>query len=114
MPPSRRCAAGGGARPRGTPVSSASPGRPSACHPPPGLHLLGLSVARVSGAEVAEAARARAARRAARLAAARRPGSPSPLGLLRWAWLRAGHLAVDHTRSALILSVFAFKVRARS
>ena len=31
--------------------------------------------------------------------------------LLREALLRAGHAVADHTRNALILSVFAFKVR---
>lgn len=31
--------------------------------------------------------------------------------LLRRSWARAGHLAADHTRSTLILAVFAFKVR---
>ena len=75
----------------------------------PGFHLLGLTVARVSGGELAEGQREQAARRGARLAAARRPGSLSPLGLLREARLRLGYLVSDHTRSTLILSAFAFK-----
>jgi hypothetical protein len=39
-----------------------------------------------------------------------RRGGPWLLRLLRRGWVRAGELATDHTRSVLILSVFAFKV----
>jgi hypothetical protein len=37
-------------------------------------------------------------------------GGPWLWRLLRQGWARAGYAAADHTRSALILSVFAFKV----
>ena len=50
-------------------------------------------------------------RRQERLMAVQRRGGPWLLQLLRRGWLRAGELATDHTRSVLILSVFAFKVR---
>lgn len=51
-------------------------------------------------------------RRAERLSRLARPGGgPWLWRLLRQGWARAGHLAADHTRSTLILAVFAFKVR---
>lgn len=49
-------------------------------------------------------------RRQGRAAAAAQRGGPRLLQLARLGWLRAGELAADHTRSVLILSVFAFKV----
>lgn len=60
----------------------------------------------------AEAQRRKAAVRGAELAAVRGSG-PALLRLLREAAARAGYLFADHTRNALILSVFAFKVFSR-
>lgn len=57
-----------------------------------------------------EAGMQRQRRRQERAAAAAQRGGPWLLQLLRRGWLRAGELATDHTRSVLILSVFAFKV----
>ena len=58
-----------------------------------------------------EAERSTRARRAAELARARAKGA-LPVRLAREGVLRAGHALADHTRNALILSVFAFKARA--
>ena len=61
--------------------------------------------------------RARQQRRAdrlARLAGAGGGGGPWLWRLLRQGWARAGYAVADNTRSALILSVFAFKVRMRT
>ena len=56
--------------------------------------------------------RARQQRRADRLARLAGPSGGNWLWrLLRRGWVRAGYAVADHTRSALILSVFAFKVR---
>jgi hypothetical protein len=57
----------------------------------------------------AEAQRHKTAVRSGELAAVRGSG-PALLRLLREAAARAGYLFADHTRNALILSVFAFKV----
>lgn len=55
--------------------------------------------------------RARVRQRADRLAQLQGGrGAAWLLRLLRRAWLRTGHLVADHSRSALILAVFAFKV----
>jgi peroxin-12 len=55
--------------------------------------------------------RDRLQRRAERLSRLGHPeGGPWLWRLLRQGWARAGYAAADHTRSALILSVFAFKV----
>ena len=55
--------------------------------------------------------RDRLQRRADRFSRLGRPeGGPWLWRLLRQGWARAGYAAADHTRSALILSVFAFKV----
>jgi peroxin-12 len=77
----------------------------------PDLHLLGLVVRRVSGQEAAASERARQARRSERLRGAGAGRGPSALRALRAGWARARGAAADHTRSALVLSVFAFKVR---
>lgn len=77
----------------------------------PELHLLGLVVARVSGQDAAAAAQQRDARHTARLSRARGGPGGSLLSLLRVAWVRATTAVGEHTRSALILTVFAFKVR---
>lgn len=59
--------------------------------------------------------RARQQRRADRLARLAGPGGGGWLWrLLRQGWVRAGYAVADHTRGALILSVFAFKVRLTS
>ncbi|GAB4816887.1 hypothetical protein N2152v2_003933 [Parachlorella kessleri] len=76
----------------------------------PSLHLLRLVVVRVAGQEMLEHEQGRQQRRQERLTAAQRRGGPWLLQLLRRGWLRAGELATDHTRSVLILSVFAFKL----
>lgn len=56
---------------------------------------------------------ARQQRRADRLARLAGPSGGNWLWrLLRRGWVQAGYAVADHTRSALILSVFAFKVRA--
>ena len=113
--------------------SSSSPALPptsSAFFFSPSLHLLRQAVVRVSGPELAEAEAARAAARARALAAARRRGlfgggnrsggdlaaapsshSASAGGAaLRVAALRAAWAVSDHSRSALILAVFGFKL----
>ncbi len=59
----------------------------------------------------AEADRLKADSRGRQLARAR-SGGLLLTRLLREALLRAGHAVADHTRNALILSVFAFKVRS--
>lgn len=57
--------------------------------------------------------RARQQRRADRLARLAAPGGGNWLWrLMRRGWVQAGYAVADHTRSALILSVFAFKVSA--
>lgn len=53
-------------------------------------------------------------RRAARLSRLQgdgRGGAAWLWGLLRRSWARAGYAVADHSRSALILAVFAFKAR---
>uniref|UniRef100_A0A1D1ZTV3 Peroxisome biogenesis protein 12 n=1 Tax=Auxenochlorella protothecoides TaxID=3075 RepID=A0A1D1ZTV3_AUXPR len=77
-------------------------------HYAPGLHLLGLTVARVDPRTQAARGRELAARRAAR--AARGASLAWPLRLARGAALRAGYAVADHTHNALILAVFAFKL----
>ena len=57
-----------------------------------------------------EAERTTRARRAAELGRARAKGA-LPVRLAREGALRAGYAFADHTRNALILSVFAFKAR---
>ncbi|KAK2077067.1 hypothetical protein QBZ16_004700 [Prototheca wickerhamii] len=74
----------------------------------PGLHLLGLRVARTDPAAARAHAKAQAARRARRAAGG--DALPAPLRLLCAATLRAGYLVADNARSALVLSVFAFKL----
>ncbi|EFN57496.1 hypothetical protein CHLNCDRAFT_48657 [Chlorella variabilis] len=77
----------------------------------PGLHLLGLEVVRLTGQEAMQQDQERRRRRAERLSRLARPGGgPWLWRLLRQGWARAGHLAADHTRSTLILAVFAFKL----
>lgn len=72
------------------------------------LWLLGQTVVRVSATELAQAERQRAQERRQALDHAASRGS-----LLRrvmhQGWLRGSYLLTDHTRNALILSVFAFK-----
>lgn len=74
----------------------------------PGLALLRQRVVRVAAREAAERQREVAAARARTL----RTASASHGGALAAGLLRAGHLLADHTRTALIASVFGFKVRA--
>lgn len=77
-------------------------------HYSPPLWMLGQRVVRVSATELAQAERQRAQERQQALEHVASRG-----GLLRrlvqQAWLRGSYLLTDHTRNALILSVFAFK-----
>ena len=90
-----------------------------ACHH---NHLAGETLVRVKAtlvrvsspslvAEQVEAERTKRFRRAQQLGNAR-AGSSSSGSVARQAWLFAGYALADHTRNALILSVFAFKVCA--
>ncbi len=72
-------------------------------------HALAREAVRLGDAQVA-AERTTRARRGTELARARARG-PLPARLLREGALRAGYALADHTRNALILSVFAFKAR---
>ncbi|KAK9810536.1 hypothetical protein WJX72_012327 [[Myrmecia] bisecta] len=75
----------------------------------PLLHLLGQQVVRVSGQELVEAERQKQRQRRQQLQGIRQSSGP----LIRWvkkAWTRSSFLFADHTRNALILSVFAFKL----
>jgi len=72
-------------------------------------HALVREAVRLGDAQVA-AERITRARRGAELVRARARG-PLPARLLREGALRAGYALADHTRNALILSVFAFKAR---
>lgn len=109
------------------PSSGATAGTPSAAaFFSPSLHILRQSVVRVSGPELAEAEAAKAAARARAVEAARQRGglfgqrrgdllsqpstSFSLVGSARVAALRAGWAVADHSRSALILAVFGFKL----
>ncbi|KAL3154018.1 hypothetical protein ABBQ32_013570 [Trebouxia sp. C0010 RCD-2024] len=75
----------------------------------PVLHLLGQNIVRVSGQEMIEVQRQQQQRRQLQLEAAQR--SPSViLRLLSQGWLKSTYAFADHTRNALILSVFAFKL----
>lgn len=75
----------------------------------PVLHLLGQNIVRVSGQEMVEVQRQKQQRRQLQLEAAQR--SPSVLWrLLSQGWLKSAYAFADHTRNALILSVFAFKL----
>ena len=74
----------------------------------------GYSTGKTRGASSAlqvEAERSTRSRRAAELGRARAKGA-LPARLAREGFLRAGYALADHTRNALILSVFAFKARA--
>lgn len=73
----------------------------------PELRLLRLQAVRVSGQEAAEAERSRARSRSQQLQGT---GSTGTLRALRVAALRAGYVVEDHSRSALILLVFGFKL----
>ncbi|KAK9801364.1 hypothetical protein WJX73_000250 [Symbiochloris irregularis] len=74
----------------------------------PLLHLLGQRVVRVTSQELGEAQRRTSDRRKRQL---HRAGMQYwPLAILQRLWLRASYGLADHTRNALILSVFAFKL----
>ena len=112
------------------PSSSSPPASPPPAFFSPALHRQRQTVGRVRGPELAEAEAARAAARARSLASARRrgllgggggpgaalaapPSSPpatSVGGSLRVAALRSCWAVSDHSRSALILAVFGFKL----
>jgi len=80
----------------------------------PELHILGLTVARTSASDMAAEAQQRETSRRERLRRARdtTPGlGGAPIRLLREGWIRVTAAAVDNTRNALILAVFAFKVK---
>ncbi|KAK9868707.1 hypothetical protein WJX84_006575 [Apatococcus fuscideae] len=74
----------------------------------PELWLLGQSVVRVSGTELMEGERRKGQARQKQLQ--RTPSKPALLQLLQRGWLRATWAVADHTRNALILSVFGFKL----
>jgi len=106
--------------------STSSTSTPPAAFFSPSLHVLQQAVVRVSGPELAEADAARAAARARAVVSARRRGlcgrrnnaagdlaaasSSSVGGSLRVAALRVSWAVSDHSRSALILAVFGFKL----
>lgn len=76
----------------------------------PGLHMLGLSIVRISGSEVAEAEKLSAQKRAQGMDRIRRQGGP-----VVWQWFKralrgSGEILSQHTRTALIVSVFLFKL----
>jgi hypothetical protein len=74
---------------------------------PGGKYVMLTRVLRIQ-VEAEQATRRRRQRQLARVAAT----SQTCLGrLFRTAWLRTGYIFADHTRNALILAVFAFKVR---
>jgi hypothetical protein len=77
----------------------------------PELHLAGLVVSRVSGPDLAAAARRTAAARVMRLQRARTGGGGALGRGLREGWVRMTDAVNEHTRSALILAVFGYKVR---
>lgn len=76
----------------------------------PEQRALGLVPVRVSPEAAQAAERLKASARAARLAAVRSAAGPLPTALLLGPLLRAASFASDHARSALILSVFGFKL----
>ncbi|KAK9841404.1 hypothetical protein WJX74_005170 [Apatococcus lobatus] len=75
----------------------------------PELWLLGQSVTRVSGSELMDRERKKAQVRQHQLGRTHQ-SRPAMLQLLRRGWLRASWAVADHTRNALILSVFGFKL----
>ncbi|KAA6419431.1 MAG: Peroxisome biogenesis 12 [Trebouxia sp. A1-2] len=75
----------------------------------PILHLLGQNIVRVSGQEMVEVQRQKQQRRQQQLQSAQRSSSVI-WRLVSQGWLRSAYAFADHTRNALILSVFAFKL----
>jgi peroxin-12 len=76
----------------------------------PELHLLGLVVARVSGQDVAMAERRKAMRYNERLQWAQQSRGWPFSQRVREAWVRVSSAVGTHTRSALILAVFGYKL----
>jgi peroxin-12 len=76
----------------------------------PELHLLGLVVARVSGQDVSMAERRKEMRHNERLQWARRGRGGPIFRLVRESWVQVSSAAGTHTRSALILAVFGYKL----
>ena len=77
----------------------------------PELHALGLVVARVSGQDVAAAEQQRATHHSQRLQQARSGGGGPAVRAVREGWVKVSSSAGTHTRSALILAVFGYKVK---
>lgn len=75
----------------------------------PVLHLLQQHVVRVSGHEMVEVQRRKQRQRQQQLQGALQSG-PWLVRVLRQGWLHSSYALADHTRNALILSVFAFKL----
>ncbi|DBB06285.1 TPA: hypothetical protein ACH3X1_011860 [Trebouxia sp. C0004] len=75
----------------------------------PILHLLGQNIVRVSGPEMVEVQRQKQQRRQQQLQSAQQSSSVL-WRLVSQGWLRSAYAFADHTRNALILSVFAFKL----
>ncbi|KAL0056265.1 hypothetical protein WJX82_009363 [Trebouxia sp. C0006] len=75
----------------------------------PILHLLGQNIVRVSGQEMVEVQRQKQQRRQQQLQSAQRSSSVI-WRLISQGWLKSTYAFADHTRNALILSVFAFKL----
>lgn len=75
----------------------------------PTLHLLRQNIVRVSGQEMVEVQRQKQQRRQQQVESARRSSSVI-WRLLSQGWLKCAYAFADHTRNALILSVFAFKL----
>jgi peroxin-12 len=76
----------------------------------PELHLLGLVVARVSVQDVAMAERRKEMRYNERLLWARQGRGGPLIQKIRETWVRVSSAAGTHTRSALILAVFGYKL----
>ena len=76
----------------------------------PELHLLGIIVARVTAQDAAVAQRRKDAREAQRLQWARQGRGGPAMHAVREAWVKFSSAASTHTRSALVLAVFGYKV----
>lgn len=78
----------------------------------PELHLLGIVVARVTAQDAALTERRREAQHAQRLQWARTGRGGPAMHAVREAWVKFSSAASTHTRSALVLAVFGYKVHS--
>lgn len=76
----------------------------------PELHLAGVTLARLTGQQAAQEQQRCAQARARKLSKVQQMKAPYFLRVIRLGWLKATTLLTDHTRYALIGSVFAFKL----